>query len=74
MKYTLAQLLKKHRKLAGLTQAQLATLAGLGKTAIFDIEHGKHTIQLDTLQKILYVLNIKLLCRTPAVGEIVEID
>ncbi len=47
-----------HRKKAGLTQAGLAKLAGVGKTAVFDVEKGKKTTQIDTLGKILRVLNI----------------
>ena len=39
---------------------KLANLAGVGKTAIFDLEHGKNSIQLDTLQKICNVLNISI--------------
>ena len=49
-----------HRKKAGLTQPQLARLAGVGKTAVFDIEKGKKTIRLDTLLAVLSVLNIVL--------------
>ena len=47
-----------HRKKAGLSQQELARLAGIGKTAVFDLEKGKESIQLDTLWKILRVLNI----------------
>ncbi|MFN7096922.1 MAG: type II toxin-antitoxin system Y4mF family antitoxin [Gammaproteobacteria bacterium] len=65
----LAQLVKSHRKKSGLTQLQLAELAGIGKTVVFDIEHGKNTIQLSTLQKVLHVLNIKLLCKSPLIAE-----
>jgi hypothetical protein len=32
----------------------------VGRTAIFDIEHGKTTYQIDTLFKVLQVLNLKL--------------
>ncbi len=56
----IAQVLKYHRKRAGLTQHDLAKLAGVGKTAVFDLEKGKETIRLDTLKKILYALNITL--------------
>ena len=56
----IAQTLKYHRKKAGLSQQELAKLAGVGKTAVFDLEKGKETIQLDTLKKILHALNITL--------------
>lgn len=49
-----------HRKKSKLTQKQLADLAGVGKTVVFDIEKGKETIQLNSLLKVLSVLNIKL--------------
>ena len=49
-----------HRKKSGLTQKDLARLAGLGKAVIFDIEKGKKTVQLDTLIKVLTILNIKM--------------
>ena len=61
----LAKIIKKHRKAAGLSQQQLAELAGVGKTAVFDIEKGKETVQLNTLRKILVVLNIKVQLISP---------
>jgi HTH-type transcriptional regulator/antitoxin HipB len=57
---TLAEIVRKHRKAAGLSQLQLAEMAGVGKTVVFDLEKGKETIQLNTLRKILKVLNIKV--------------
>jgi len=56
----LGTIIRKHRKTAGLSQLQLAELAGIGKTVVFDIEKGKETIQLNTLRKILKVLNINV--------------
>ena len=53
------------RKKGGLTQLQLARLAGVGKTAVFDIEKSKETVQLDTLMKVLDTLNIRLILQTP---------
>lgn len=61
----IGRLVRAFRKEGGLTQLQLAALAGVGKTAIFDIEKGKETVQLNTLLKILEVLNIKLKLVTP---------
>jgi len=49
-----------HRKKGNLTQKQLADLAGVGKTVVFDIEKGKETVQLNSLLKVISVLNIKL--------------
>jgi y4mF family transcriptional regulator len=61
----LAQLIQSHRKKAGLAQAQLAKLAGVGKTVVWDIENGKESVQWDTLQKIFGVLNITAEWRSP---------
>jgi y4mF family transcriptional regulator len=53
------------RKESGLSQQELARLAGVGKTVIFDIEKGKETVQLNTLLKVFDVLNIKMKFETP---------
>jgi len=56
----LATIIKRHRKAANLTQLKLAELAGVGKTAVFEIEKGKETVKINTLRKILKVLNIEI--------------
>lgn len=66
----LAAFLRHHRKSAGLSQLRLAEMAGIGKTAVFDIEKGKETVQLDTLRKILKVLNIKVQLISPLINQI----
>ena len=53
------------RKQSGLSQQELARLAGVGKTVIFDIEKGKETVQLNTLLKVLDILNIRMKFETP---------
>ena len=65
MSYTLGEIVRFHRKKAGLSQEELAKFAGVGKTVIFDIEKGKLTIQFDTLNKILAVLNISITFESP---------
>ena len=59
-----------HRHLSGLSRAQLAKLAGVGKTVIFDIEHGKESIQFDTLKKVLAALNIRIVWQSPVLDRI----
>ncbi len=54
-----------HRKKSGLSREKLALLAGVGKTVVFDIEHGKLTVRLATLLKVLNVLNIKMIFQSP---------
>jgi y4mF family transcriptional regulator len=61
----IAKKVYEYRRLSGLSQQALAQLAGVGKAAVFDIEKGKATVQLDTLQKVLDVLNIKIILETP---------
>ena len=61
----LPAIIKMHRKAANLTQLQLAELAGVGKTVVFDIEKGKETVKLHTVRKILKVLNIEMRFTSP---------
>jgi HTH-type transcriptional regulator / antitoxin HipB len=63
----LGDIIKMHRKAAKLSRVQLADMAGVGKTVIYDIEKGKETVQLDTLRKILKVLNIKIVLTSPLI-------
>jgi y4mF family transcriptional regulator len=65
MKADLKNIVREHRRLSGLSQSQLAKLAGVGKTVIFDIEHGKESVRFDTLKKVLTALNIKFLFQSP---------
>ena len=58
-------MIRYYRKESGLSQKDFAKIAGIGKTALFDIEKGKETIQLNTLLKVLDVLNIKIKFETP---------
>nr|WP_041017794.1 helix-turn-helix domain-containing protein [Criblamydia sequanensis] len=61
----IASIVRFHRKKSGLSQTQLAKLAGLGKTVIFDIENGKLSIRLDTLLKVFKVLNLEIKFQGP---------
>ena len=61
----LAEIIKFHRKKGKLTQKGLADLAGVGKTVIFDLEKGKTSVQFDTIQKVLKVLNVKINYESP---------
>lgn len=70
--HELATVVKSHRKAARLSRAQLAEIAGVGKTVIYDIENGKETVRLDTLRKILRVLNIKIEWAGPLINHLSE--
>lgn len=61
----LGAFIKDHRKEAGLTQLELADLAGIGKTTVFDIEKNKETVRLNNLLAVLQVLNIKIEFKSP---------
>ena len=61
----IAKIVHYFRKQSGLSQQELARLAGVGKTVVFDIEKGKKTIQVNTLLKVLDVLNIQMTFETP---------
>ena len=62
-----ARMVRFHRKKAKLTQFELARLADIGKTAVFDIEKGKKTVQWKTLLAVLEVLNIEIAFRGPLI-------
>lgn len=63
-----------HRKKSGLNRVDLARLAGVGKTVVYDIEHAKSTVRLDTLMKILNVLNITIKLESPLISNFREIE
>ncbi len=70
----LAQIIRMHRKAAKLSRVELAVIAGVGKTVIFDIEMGKESVQLNTLRKILKVLNIKIILKSPLMDNLQNAD
>jgi len=61
----IGKIIQYHRKISGLSRVECARLAGIGKTAIYDIEHGKDTVQFKTLFKLLKVLNIRIDLQSP---------
>lgn len=64
-----ADMVQMHRKKAGLTQKALADLAGVGKTAVWNIEAGKQTVQLNILLALLDALNIQIHLESPLMAE-----
>ena len=63
--FDLGAFIREHRKKAGLTQIELANLAGVGKTTVFDIEKNKETVRWNNLLAVLGVLNIKIEFNSP---------
>jgi len=66
----IANIVRFHRKKSGLSQSALANMAGVGKTAVFDIEKGKQSVQLDTITKVFSVLNIRMEFVSPLMDEL----
>lgn len=65
MQDRLADIILFHRKRSGLTQQELAELAGVGKNMVYALEGGKQSVRLENLIKILQVLNIELDFKSP---------
>ncbi len=65
MKNQLANIILFHRKRSGLTQLELAELAGVGKNMIYELENGKQSVRLDNLINVLRVLNINITFQSP---------
>ncbi len=65
----LSEMILFHRKKAGLSRNELATIAEVGKTVIYDIEHGKQTVHFQSVMKILDVLNIQMDFKSPFINE-----
>jgi len=62
---SIGRVIRAHREAAGLSRRDLSELAGVGTTALFDVEHGKETAQLRTLLRLLDALNIVLRLDSP---------
>ncbi len=61
----IGRLVRYHRTQAGLSRIDLAAIAGVGKTVVYDIENGKGTVRLNTLLKVLETLNISIFLDSP---------
>ena len=60
MEESLGAIVQRHRKKSGLSRERLAEIASVGKTVIYDIEHGKDSVRYTTVRKVLDALNIKV--------------
>lgn len=65
MREQLASIILFHRRCSGLTQLELAEMAGVGKNMVYELENGKKSVRLDNLLKILQILNIELDFQSP---------
>lgn len=56
----LGQLMRQARKSQGLTQEQLASVAGVGRRFVLDLESGKETCHLGKSLRVLTMLGLEL--------------
>jgi y4mF family transcriptional regulator len=56
----LGQLIREGRKSQGLTQEQLASVSGVGRRFVLDLESGKESCHLDKTLKVLTMLGFEL--------------
>jgi HTH-type transcriptional regulator/antitoxin HipB len=68
-KSEIAKIVHYHRKRGNLSRLELAELAEVGKTVIYDIEKARKDYRIDTLLKVLRVLNIDLRLESPLMEE-----
>ena len=59
----LGQLVRKTRKEQGLTQLDVAGLAGLSNRFVIDLERGKETLQIQKVLDVLALLGLELTAR-----------
>ena len=57
---TIGKMIRGHRKRAGLSIEGLALSAGISTNYLGDVERGKKKPSLDTIEKLLTVMNISL--------------
>lgn len=55
----MAENIRKYRKLAGLSQAELGTRLGTGAKNVSKFEQGAHNLRLDTVEEVARALNIR---------------
>lgn len=61
----IGKLVQTERKRQGLTQLQLAGIAGTGIRLISDLENGKETIQIQKLLKVIQTLGLGMFIFSP---------
>lgn len=59
-KNIIAEFVREQRRRAGLTQTQLAGKAGVGLRFVRDLEQGKSSLRMDTVNKVLFLFGRRL--------------
>lgn len=60
----LGQLVREIRKAQGLTQLDVAGLAGFSNRFVIDLEKGKETLQMQKVLDVMTLLGLELVVRT----------
>lgn len=68
----LSKMLIWHRKKSKINQQTLADLAGISRTAVQRLEKGTVPVQVDTLWKVLEILNVKMSYSSPIMTQYIE--
>jgi HTH-type transcriptional regulator/antitoxin HipB len=63
----LADTISFHRKKATLSRVQLSQMSGVGKTTIYDLEHGKQSVKWENIKKVCAALNISITFSSPLI-------
>ncbi|MFC1499982.1 helix-turn-helix domain-containing protein [Candidatus Zixiibacteriota bacterium] len=58
-----------HRKKSGLSQRELADLAEVGSSSVYELERSKMTVRFETLLKVCAILNISIEFASPLMSE-----
>lgn len=61
----LGEQIKHAREACGWSQKELADRAGIGKTAMFDLEHGNPGVRYNTLTAVLDILGFAVVLHPP---------
>ncbi len=68
----LGSAIRLQRKALGVTQKQVALLAGCGPDFIYDLEIRKPTLRLDKVLQVLGVLGLELVVRRGKLGLVID--
>lgn len=59
-KTNVSRFVKQKRKIAGITQVELAEKAGVGLRFVRDMEQGKHSLRMDKVNDVLILFGAEL--------------
>jgi transcriptional regulator with XRE-family HTH domain len=69
---SLGAAIRQTRETRQLARNDLAAKAGIGKTALFDLEHGNPGVRLSTLMAVMDVLDMELELKNSSLPETLE--